>query len=63
MSLYLIKRFFSANNLQFRSKMMLSHALMFAFNYALTFWLSVVWLQVYVIFKNGNIVANQADLL
>jgi hypothetical protein len=43
--------------------MMLSHALMFAFNYALTFWLSVVWLQVYVIFKNGYIVANQADLL
>jgi hypothetical protein len=62
-SLYLIKRFFSANNLQFRSKMMLSHALMFAINYAFIIWLAVVWLQVFVILKNGNIVANQADLL
>ena len=40
-SLYLIKRYFSANNLQFKGGMMLLHALIFTANVAFYIWSAI----------------------
>ena len=63
MSLYLIKRFFSANSLQFRGGMMLLHALIFTINVAFYMWSAVTMLFSFVIIIDRGIVANEADLL
>ena len=63
MSLYLIKRFFSANSLQFRGGMMLLHALIFTINVAFYMWSAVTMLFSFVIITDRGIVANEDDLL
>jgi hypothetical protein len=60
-SLYLIKRYFSANNLKFRGGMMLLHALIFTANVLFYLWSAVGFKDSVLILQDGDIVANEAN--